>query len=583
MSVVFAHFSDPTPSFWRSLQTLNVSRVIIALCLLFLLNLHSLRDIWIFTHVLARDICMVYLLTSICFTLLKIVSKQHFALQLLSQISWDIFIISLIYVGSGGGKGGLSILFLFPLAGVAILTPLLWTFFFCSIVSLLLLIEGAYRSFEMSDGNVISQAGLFGASYFAVVYVVNRLASNLISQEKLATQRGNQLAMQQAINRLVIADMGDGVLVLDHTGCMFEINPAAERMLGGNLTKEMLGVKISQIIALRPLIETLSEMRQHLLDGTTRAGDSSTSFVSIPCYVDDNKNNPKSNFDSSGFGPRSERQQFVTHLKLRVMLVKDVNVIAINEPAGDYVIIFMQDVSDIENQAQQLKLASMGRLTASIAHEVRNPLSSISYAASLLNEDIAHIEDNKIQAKRLLKIVDDNVTRLNQLIEDILKLSRKARNDVEPYSLIGAVTSCVQDFVETQTLPVGLVAVHQNVDFQVRFDPGHLVEIITNLLSNAVRYASGNPGSIRLYALSNSAGRQELHIQDDGAPISYDVRAHLFEPFYTTSRMGTGLGLYMARELCLNNHALLDYEYRIDQDKEEPSGRFVINFSEVNP
>jgi len=208
MSVVFAHFSDPTPSFWRSLQTLNVSRVIIALCLLFLLNLHSLRDIWIFTHVLAQDICMVYLLTSICFTLLKIVSKQHFALQLLSQISWDIFIISLIYVGSGGGKGGLSILFLFPLAGVAILTPLLWTFFFCAMVSLLLLIEGAYRSFEMSDGNVISQAGLFGASYFAVVYVVNRLASNLISQEKLATQRGNQLAMQQAINRLVIADMG---------------------------------------------------------------------------------------------------------------------------------------------------------------------------------------------------------------------------------------------------------------------------------------------------------------------------------------------------------------------------------------
>ena len=109
------------------------------------------------------------------------------------------------------------------------------------------------------------------------------------------------------------------------------------------------------------------------------------------------------------------------------------------------------------------------------------------------------------------------------------------------------------------------------------------MEIITNLLSNAVRYASGNPGSIRLYALSNSAGRQELHIQDDGAPISYDVRAHLFEPFYTTSRMGTGLGLYMARELCLNNRALLDYEYRIDQDKEEPSGRFVINFSEVNP
>src|SRR5450830_1298016 len=559
MSVIFAHFSDPTPSFWRSLQTLNVSRVIIALCLLFLLNLHSLRGVWIYTHVLAQDICLVYLLTSICFTLFKIFNRQHFAVQLLAQIAWDIFIISLIYIGSGGGKGGLSVLFLFPLAGVAILTPLLWAFFFCSIVSLLLLIEGAYRSFELNDGNIISQAGLFGASFFAVAYVVNRLASNLISQEKLATQRGNELAMQQAINRL------------------------AERMLGGNLTKDMIGIKLSNIVALRTLMEALSDMHTHQAENAIGLNEDNTTFVSIPCYVDDTKTMLKQSIESSSFGGRNEREQFVTHLKLRVMLVKDVNVSKRNESAGEYVILFMQDVSDIENQAQQLKLASMGRLTASIAHEVRNPLSSISYAASLLNEDIEHIEDNKIQAKRLLKIVDDNVTRLNQLIEDILKLSRKARNDIAPYSLMSAVTKCVQDFVETQKLQSDLIVVSQDIDFQVRFDPGHLIEIITNLMSNAVRYASGRPASIRLYAFLNGAGRQELHIQDDGPPISYDVRAHLFEPFYTTSRMGTGLGLYMARELCLNNHALLDYEYRLDHDSPEPSGRLVINFSEFNP
>ena len=583
MSAIFSNFSNPTPSFWRSLQTLNVSRIIVALCLLFLLNLRSLKDIWIYTHVFAQDICLVYLFTSICFTLLKIISKQHFALQLLSQIAWDIFIIALLYLGAGGGKGGLSILFLFPLAGVAILTPLLWAFFFCSIVSLLLLVEGAYRSFELNDGSLISQAGLFGAAFFAVVYMVNRLASNLISQEKLATQRGNELAMQQAINRLVIADMGDGILVLDHSGRMFEINPAAERMLGGNLTKEMVGIKLSNIVALRPMIETLSEMRLQRAESGGGIVDDHASYVSIPCYVDDTKSMLKPIFEPSSFGARSERQQFVTHLKVRFKMVKDVNVLQFNDPASDYVIIFMQDVSDIENQAQQLKLASMGRLTASIAHEVRNPLSSISYAASLLNEDIAHIEDNKIQAKRLLKIVDDNVTRLNQLIEDILKLSRKAKNDVEPYSLMYTINTFVQDFVETQKLPDDLILVSTTVDFQVRFDPGHLVEIITNLMSNAVRYASGAPGSVRLYAILSISGRQELHIQDDGSPISYDVRAHLFEPFYTTSRMGTGLGLYMARELCLNNGALLDYEYRVDHENAEPSGRFVINFSEFNP
>jgi two-component system sensor histidine kinase PilS (NtrC family) len=244
----------------------------------------------------------------------------------------------------------------------------------------------------------------------------------------------------------------------------------------------------------------------------------------------------------------------------------------------------LQDVSDIENQAQQLKLASMGRLTASIAHEVRNPLSSISYAASLLSEDFDQPDSAHPQARRLLRIIDDNVGRLNQLIEDILRLSRKAKTDIQPYPVFQVVHECVQDFCETRQIEAGRIVVDDSVSFHVSFDPGHLFEVLTNLLSNAVRYASGKPGSIRLYAVVNPSGKQELHIQDDGAPISYEVRAHLFEPFYTTSRQGTGLGLYMARELCLNNRSLLDYEYRVESgngDQTEATGRFVINFSET--
>jgi two-component system sensor histidine kinase PilS (NtrC family) len=244
----------------------------------------------------------------------------------------------------------------------------------------------------------------------------------------------------------------------------------------------------------------------------------------------------------------------------------------------DYTIIFMQNVSDIENQAQQLKLASMGRLTASIAHEVRNPLSSISYAASLLNEDVK----NEVQTKRLLKIVDDNVLRLNQLIEDILKLSRKAQADALPFDLISELRAIVRDFVETRNLPEDLIKIDDKVTFKLIFDLGHLREVVVNLLSNAVRYAGGQAGSIRLYAKVTVTGRRELHILDDGPGIPSAVRSHLFEPFYTTSSKGTGLGLYMARELCLNNKALLDYEYRNDdlyQTQAEPTGRFVINFS----
>ena len=268
----------------------------------------------------------------------------------------------------------------------------------------------------------------------------------------------------------------------------------------------------------------------------------------------------------------------MTHLKLRFMDVDSADIDGFGQDQASYTIIFMQDVSDIENQAQQLKLASMGRLTASIAHEVRNPLSSISYAASLLNEDMS----NPAQTQRLLKIVDDNVARLNQLIEDILKLSRKAQADTKPFSLLPLVIEIVQDFVETRGLDPDLIYVDRAITFAIVFDVGHLREVIVNLLSNATRYASGAPGSIKIFAQASTMHRMELHIQDDGPGIGAEVRSHLFEPFYTTSSKGTGLGLYMARELCLNNHALLDYEYHADDPTTmfgESRGRFVINFS----
>jgi two-component system sensor histidine kinase PilS (NtrC family) len=181
-----------------------------------------------------------------------------------------------------------------------------------------------------------------------------------------------------------------------------------------------------------------------------------------------------------------------------------------------------------------------------------------------------------------LKIVEDNVARLNQLIEDILKLSRKAQMNLTPMLLMDELRSIVQEFVETRGISEHMIHLSDSGRFHIVFDPGHLHEVITNLLSNAVRYASGKPGCIRLIIKISSGNRRELHIQDDGPGMSSIVRAHLFEPFYTTSSKGTGLGLYMARELCLNNHAVLDYEYRNDDTSTygiEPGGRFVINFS----
>ena len=265
------------------------------------------------------------------------------------------------------------------------------------------------------------------------------------------------------------------------------------------------------------------------------------------------------------------RRDLAAHLKLRFAAAE-------TTPLGmERNVIFLEDVTAIENQAQQLKLASMGRLTASIAHEVRNPLSAIGHATSLLAEDLTapvHV--------RLLKIVGDNVARVNRMVEDILQLSRKAHSHGEPLALAALVADLKEEFDELHGLDSSVLDIGGVADITVRFDPLHLREVLLNLLGNAVRYASREPSSIRLFVVAAPGWPPELHVQDDGAGIAPEVRAHLFEPFYTTSSKGTGLGLYLARELCLNNEAMLDYEYRFDVAggaSPASSGRFVITFA----
>ncbi|MBC3806463.1 PAS domain-containing sensor histidine kinase [Undibacterium seohonense] len=566
--------TDISSTLWRSLQTFNFSRVLVSLALLLSLSFKAFTDNWLFEPTLLRTLAVSYLLLALGFLVLKLKWQQRFLLQLVVQVSIDLVVISLLYVGAGGSKSGLVILYLFPLAGLGILAPMLLALFFVSAVSLFLLLVNTYQVLQNEDSNIVAQAGLYGAAYFAVVYVLNRLAKNLIGQEELANQRGYELALQQAINRTVIADMEDGVLVIDQDGNLFESNPAAERMLGiAKLSYSASHkLRLNQINSLEPIAHALEAWTDGLRpDTTTWLRNEGASFVTIRHYVEERS-------QSTSYSATEAPHEAATHLKLRFVRIDENDFAHLDIHLTPCTIIFMQNVSELENKAQQLKLASMGRLTASIAHEVRNPLSSISYAASLLGEDV----HNEVQARRLLKIVEDNVARLNQLIEDILKLSRKAQMNLTPTLLMDELRSIVQEFVETRGISEQMIHMSDTGRFHIVFDPGHLHEVITNLLSNAVRYASGKPGCIRLIIKISSGNRRELHIQDDGPGMSSLVRSHLFEPFYTTSSKGTGLGLYMARELCLNNHAVLDYEYRNDETSTygiEPGGRFVINFS----
>ncbi len=545
-------------TFWRTLQTFCITRIVIAVVLLVYLGFNAFKDVGAGTGPVDWQTCIAYLSLAVGFALLSVYVRRRFMLQLLAQLLVDIVSISMLYIAAGGARSGLAILYLFPLAGAAILAPLLMALFFVSVVTLILLTESGYQLLHAATDASPSRAGLYGAAFFAAIYVINRLAAKLIKQENLAAQRGRDLQLQEAINRLVIADMDDGILVVGGDAEVFAVNPAAERMLGLSVAYRQPRYKLTDIPSLAPIADAYVAWRDGFEQRNADGTDSSTFVMVKPG-------------DDIADGPRvGGRRELATHLKLRFATVENAG---LND---DRTVIFLQDVSEIENQAQQLKLASMGRLTASIAHEVRNPLSAISHAASLLGEDLTQAPQ-----LRLLNIVSDNVVRLNRMIEDILKLSRKAHAHNEPLALTPYLEEVLAEFREAQAPTSGVIALGDMRGYQVRFDPLHLREVLVNLLSNAMRYASGRDGSIRIRALSPQTGRLELHVQDDGPAITPEVRAHLFEPFYTTSSKGTGLGLYLARELCLNNGAMLDYEYRMDMSSDgldEPSGRFVITF-----
>ncbi|AMP16880.1 two-component system sensor histidine kinase NtrB [Collimonas pratensis] len=564
---------DKPDTFWRTLQTFNVTRIVVAMVMLAYVSSQSKGEIWFSQLITGSEICGVYLLCAVLFTLVTAYHRRHYMLQIVLPISVDLVAVSILYIGAGGAKSGLAILYLFPLAGAAILAPLLVALFFVSIATMVLLADSGYQILQSAPDISTVQTGLYGGAFFFAVLVINRLAHKLIKQEELATQRGRDLRVQMDINRIAIKDMGDGLLVVDPIGTLIMANPAAERMLGLSfpMSDDEPRHKLSDYALLVPITDALFAWESRVSDlpqpGSPVVGEAV--FVTIK-HTDD-LGQEAALIDWSG------RRELAAHLKVRFAAVR------MRELSEYRAVIFLQDVSEIENQAQQLKLAAMGRLTASIAHEVRNPLASISYAATLLSEEVA----SQTQA-RLVTIVEDNVARLDRMIEDILKLSRKAQRQLEPIQLAPLLHDIVNEFKQTHAVAPGAVALQIDLDdrYHVWFDPLHLREVVTNLLSNAVRYASGKPGGMRLHVMSSVAGRLELHVQDDGEPISPAVRAHLFEPFYTTSSKGTGLGLFLARELCLNNGALLDYEYRHDvqgQNSSHVSGRFVIAFAPRDP
>lgn len=419
------------------------------------------------------------------------------------EIVTDIVALTLMMHASGGAKSGLAFMLIVSLAGAALIGQGRLTLFFAALASIAILCEQAWRAyFSGLDASAFLQTGLIAVGFFATAIVMRLLARRVIANERLARERGEELHNLLRISQRVVRDMADGVIVVDRAGSV---------RLSNRQAGDLLGIRVPD------------------------TADLGTFSASI----------------ADAYAKWDGAQELVWRLRvpgggaLRVRFL----------PAGDGgdALVYLEDLGRLEAQARQIKLAALGRLTAGIAHEIRNPLSAISHAAELLRE-----ERRAEMQVRLTRIINDNVQRLERMVKDVLDLGRRDRAEPELLVLQEAVENflkdlCTQSGVERERfdvdLPQGVV---------LRFDRGHLDQVLWNLVTNALRYAGADAGAVRLFARTGGE-TTELHVVDNGQGIGADAQPKLFEPFFTTHSRGTGLGLYIARELCDANGALLEF------------------------
>jgi two-component system sensor histidine kinase PilS (NtrC family) len=237
-------------------------------------------------------------------------------------------------------------------------------------------------------------------------------------------------------------------------------------------------------------------------------------------------------------------------------------------------VVVLEDLGRLEARAQQLKLASMGRLSASIAHEIRNPLSAIRHANGLLAEQLG-----EPRLERLAKIVEDNCRRIDRIIEDVLSISRRGSATPEPLPAEAFLVQAIAELVAQSGADASRIECRVHGDAPIWFDAGNLRQVLLNLLGNALRHASAERGAVRIDWAPDAGGRGSLVVSDDGPGVSAASRVHLFEPFFTTETRGTGLGLYLARELCTANGATI--RYRPASDNPPLRSAFVVEPASV--
>ncbi|MCC5864617.1 MAG: hypothetical protein JJU31_05850 [Wenzhouxiangella sp.] len=428
------------------------------------------------------------------------------------SLATDLIIVSIILHCFGGIESGLVILLLFTVGIAGLLLSLRTALLFASLVAIGLVIDAALAARISPATSLAVQAGLYGIAAFVTALGCSLLGRWGREYQLLAERRGVDLANLEQINELIIHRMRSGVLVVDVAGKIRQMNEAAWYLLGNPPVSE----RNLKVIA-PPLHERLEQWR--------RTG-------------------------------KSEDEGLLLHATQVAVVPRMLSMPGLNSEAT---LIFLEDTSVVSRRARDLAQASLARLSASIAHEIRNPLGALSHAAQLLGES----EELTAPDQKLVKMILNHSVRVNDIVENVLKLSRRERARVEAVNLVSWARKLVNEFRRYHKLHEDKVRLEApSAAIMVLIDPGQMTQAVWNLMENALKHARVDDRTPTItLRVSPIRGHREmaLDIIDDGPGIPLEKRSQVFEPFFTTHKQGSGLGLYLARQLCDANQAPLEY------------------------
>jgi two-component system sensor histidine kinase PilS (NtrC family) len=502
---------------WKPLRFLTFYRLILASMLLVLyLGLEGNSTLGSTNPALYTLACTFYIGFSLVAGFAARLRRPGYELQTILQILVDIGTITLLINASGGPASGLGILLIITVATGSLLMPGRMAFLFAAIAAMAILSEQIYSTLFAGlprDGGY-TQAGLLGAALFLTAGLVYLMARRVHASETLARQRGVDIANLAKLNTHIVQRLQAGILVTDHRHHIRLINDTACKLLG--IDKDSEGLALEEISP--ALYKELIQWRN--------TPDQEAGIL-------------KSAANGAGILP-----QFTL----------------LGTADGMGALVFLEDTAAMARQAQQMKLASLGRLTASIAHEIRNPLGAISHAAQLLNESDAFGKEDI----RLMAIIREHTRRVNTVVENVLQLSRPVATIPQRIAAHLWLDKFRDEFIHSgHCNPEQLSILVKPEDTEIYMDPSQLHQVVWNLCLNALHHAEPVRMPVTLQLVCTRADIHHaptLDIIDNGRGIEPDLVDQIFEPFYTTKSGGTGLGLYISRGICESNQARLNYQ-----------------------